>query len=203
MTKNIENTQPIAIFDFDGTITKKSTTYFFLKFIYGTSFITKSASQMHSLFLYYCKIIDIDQLNQIIAKSFFKGLSKDYLYHQGKVFSENILPNLIKESAFQQIKWHKNQGHYCILATSAYNIYIDHWSKQNGFDNLVSTKIEFNGEGLATGYLDGKSCYGAEKLKRVIEVIGKEPKIIYAYGDSAGDKEILDYATHPHYRTFK
>lgn len=199
----MEKNRPIAIFDFDGTITHKSTTVSFLKFICGSSFRATASKQLHILLLYYCKIINIDQLNQSIATSFFKGLSQKHLYHLGENFCETILPSLVRDSAYQRIKWHKDQGHYCILATSAYNIYIDYWAKKNGFDDLVSTKIAFNQQGLATGNLDGKSCYGEEKLKRVIELIGNEPKIIYAYGDSGGDKAILNYATYPHYRIFK
>ncbi|WED42065.1 HAD-IB family hydrolase [Legionella cardiaca] len=203
MSGKLEEAQPVAIFDFDGTITRKSTTVPFLRFVFGVSFLARLSCQLHSLLLYYCRIIDIDELNQIIVQSFFKNLSRDYLFHQGQNFSEKILPSLIRESAFQRIKWHKSQGHYCILATSAYDLYTEHWSKTNCFNDLVSTKIAFDERWQATGTLDGKSCYGKEKLQRVLELIGDKPRIVYAYGDSAGDKAILDYATYPYYKYFK
>lgn len=198
-----EPIQPVAIFDFDGTITRKSTTVSFLKFIYGPVLYAKFAGNLHALILYYCNLMDIDQLNKLIAHSFFKNIAREVLLHKGEQFCENIIPALIRKGALQRINWHKEQGHYCILATSAYNLYIDYWAAAHNFDNCVSTKIAFNEQDKATGALDGKSCYGEEKLRRVLEVIGTEPRTIYSYGDSGGDKAILDYATHPYYRLFK
>lgn len=198
-----ERMQPVAIFDFDGTITRKSTTVSFLKFIYGPVFYAKFAGKLHALILYYCKLMDIDQLNKLIADSFFKNVEREFLFHSGEQFSEKMIPSLIRAGVFQRIKWHKEQGHYCILATSAYNLYIDYWASAHNFDNCVSTRIAFNEHDKATGLLDGKSCYGEEKLRRVLELIGTEPRTIYSYGDSEGDKAILNYATHPYYRLFK
>lgn len=195
--------QPVAIFDFDGTITRKSTTVSFLKFIYGPLFYKKIAVNLPSLIFYYCKLMNLDQLNHFIADSFFKNLTREHLFRSGEQFSEKMIPSLVRDGVFQRIKWHKEQGHYCILATSAYNIYIDYWAAAHNFDNCVSTKIAFNACDKATGLLDGKSCYGEEKLRRVLEIIGTEPRIIYSYGDSEGDRAILDKATYPYYRHFK
>ena len=204
MTEEKEDSmQPVAIFDFDGTITRKSTTVPFLKFIYGPLFYKKFAANLPSLLLYYCNLMDIDQLNNLITASFFKKSTREYLFRSGEKFSEKVIPSLVRNGVFQRIKWHKEQGHYCILATSAYNIYIDYWAAAHNFDNCVSTKIAFNQHDEATGLLDGKSCYGKEKLRRVLEIIGTTPRIIYSYGDSEGDKAILEQATYPYYRYFK
>lgn len=78
-----------------------------------------------------------------------------------------------------------------------------HWSMQHAFNGLVSTRIAFDERGEATGSLEGKSCYGEEKLQRVLTLIGDTPRTVYAYGDIAGDKAILDYATYPYYKYFK
>ncbi|EHL29365.1 HAD-IB family hydrolase [Legionella drancourtii] len=203
MQNKIDDFQTIALFDFDGTITTKSTTTPFLKFISGPTFFLKLLPKLPNLVGYQIHLTDLHQLNTSIAQTFFKGLSREFLYEEGEKFSTQIIPSLVKNTAYKRIKWHKEQGHYCILATAAFNIYIDYWAKMNGFDDLVSTKICFNTQGLATGNLDGQSCYGAEKLKRVLELIGTQSRLIYAYGDSSGDKAILDYATYPYYKIFK
>ncbi|STX51009.1 HAD hydrolase, family IB [Legionella busanensis] len=203
MTVGTEKVAAVAIFDFDGTITYKSTTLPFLKFIYKKSFFLKLMAKLPTILAYYSKRINIDQLNQAISTTFFQNLSRDFLYEAGQEFATQIIPTLVKKSAMECIKRHKDQGHYCILATSAYNIYIDYWAKNNGFDDLVSTKIAFNEKGLATGYLDGKSCYGTEKLQQVLNLIGTNTQVIYAYGDSSGDIPLLNYATFAHYQLFK
>ncbi|KTD06864.1 HAD-IB family hydrolase [Legionella jamestowniensis] len=192
----------VAIFDFDGTITQKNTTVPFLKFLWGYYFAWKFMTKLPSAIAYQLQLIDIDQLNSAIAKTFLKNLSRDFLYTTGELFSNRILPGLVKPSAFSRLQWHKEQGHYCILATSAYNIYVDYWARQTGFDDIASTRIEFNESNQATGHLEGKSCNGPEKLRRVLELI-PEAKTSYAYGDSTGDKELLEFATYPYYREFK
>ena len=202
MNKIRTEAEIVAIFDFDGTITKKNTAVPFLKLVSGRYFNRKFITRLPEAVAYYLNIIDVDRLNLSIVDTFLKNLSRDALFEYGQVFYSSVLPGLIRDSAFARIQWHKEQGHQCWLATSAYNIYADYWAKQSGFDGVVSTKIEFDDSGHATGRLQGKSCNGEEKLRRVKEVIGK-PNVIYAYGDSSGDKELLDYATYPFYRKFK
>ncbi|CEK10176.1 HAD-IB family hydrolase [Legionella hackeliae] len=192
----------VAIFDFDGTITQKNTTVPFLKFIWGYYFTWKFIKKLPNAVAYQLQLIDIDQLNGAIAKTFLKNLSREFLYASGEHFSNAIIPKFVKTSAFERLQWHKKQGHHCVLATSAYNVYIDYWAHKTGFDDVVSTKIEFDEFNQATGRVEGKSCNGQEKLRRVLEII-PAAKISYAYGDSSGDKEILNFATYPYYREFK
>ncbi|USQ15491.1 HAD-IB family hydrolase (plasmid) [Legionella lytica] len=203
MSEKINDNQTIALFDFDGTITKKSTTTPFLKFISGHFFLPKLLFRLPSLISYHCHFSGLDQLNNIIANTFFKGLKREHLYQAGEHFSDQMLPSLVKNTALERLKWHQDQGHYCILATAAFNVYIDYWAKINGFNAIVSTQIHFDTQNVASGTIHGQSCNGAEKLNRVLELIGNEPRIIYAYGDSSGDAEMLAYATHAHYQIFK
>ena len=48
-----------------------------------------------------------------------------------------------------------------------------------------------------TGELLGANVYGAEKVNRLEAWIGPEPALIWAYGDSAGDNELLARANYP------
>ena len=44
----------------------------------------------------------------------------------------------------------------------------------------------------------GKNCWGTEKVRRLQELVGsKEGYVLYAYGDTRGDRELLEYADHP------
>ncbi len=201
MKKLIKEVETVAIFDFDGTITYRNTTIPYLKFISEKKFFWKFLQKIPQAVAYQFRIIDVDSLNNIIVKHFFKDLSQEFLYQSGQIFADSIVPRLIKKTAMQRLNWHLEQGHYCILATAAYNIYVDYWGKNNGFNQIVSTQIDFDHQGKATGTLRGKSCNGPEKLRRVLECIDN-PQKLYAYGDSSGDREILNYATHSYYREF-
>jgi phosphoserine phosphatase len=49
----------------------------------------------------------------------------------------------------------------------------------------------------------GNNCRGAEKLSRLKELLGGwDGYQIYAYGNSAGDREMLQAADFPFYRCF-
>ena len=49
------------------------------------------------------------------------------------------------------------------------------------------------------------NCKGSEKLIRLINYLGftPKPKYLEVYGDSRGDKELLNSSNYPHYRSFK
>ncbi|BCA97094.1 hypothetical protein TUM19329_34550 [Legionella antarctica] len=117
------------------------------------------------------------------------------------MFACTQIPPLLKSEAINKLKKHQEDGHYCILATAAYDIYIKSWAEFYGFDAVVCTVLEVGTNNQFTGHLSGASCYGLEKAKKVQPWINHNTEI-YAYGDSRGDKEILALADHPFYRCF-
>ena len=69
---------------------------------------------------------------------------------------------------------------------------------------VVGTRIEVSG-GKITGRFLTPNCYGPEKVQRV-QALLTEPRGHYhitAYGDSRGDKEMLQYADEGYYRPFR
>jgi phosphatidylglycerophosphatase C len=57
-------------------------------------------------------------------------------------------------------------------------------------------------EGIATGNLDGPNCRGPEKVTRLHEWLGDRSTVnVVAYGDSAGDREMLADADEAHWVT--
>ena len=51
--------------------------------------------------------------------------------------------------------------------------------------------------GRCTGRLDGANCRGPEKATRLQTLLGDDPVELWAYGNSAGDDEMLALARHP------
>lgn len=194
--------QEIAVFDFDKTLSTKSSTIPFLRYLHQKSFLKKFIPTLPTAILFELKRKDIDALNTVFVKHFFEGMQQYFLFEKGAKFNREIMPTLLNPAAINRLQWHKKRADYCLLATSAYDIYINDWAFHFGFDAVVSTEIEFDTKGLATGGLATLSCYGEEKLRRINKLI-KNRTISYAYGDSGGDKQMLEVATHAYYRVFK
>ncbi len=67
---------------------------------------------------------------------------------------------------------------------------------------LVATQAEFK-NGIFTGNFIGKNCNGEEKLERIkTEINGAKYDKIIAFGDTSGDKPMLQWANEGHYQFF-
>jgi phosphatidylglycerophosphatase C len=76
-------------------------------------------------------------------------------------------------------------------------------SRKGGYRKCPDSRLEITPTGHATGRLAGLNCWGPEKVRRLIEYAGpKENYLLYAYGDSRGDREMLNLADNPFYREF-
>ena len=69
---------------------------------------------------------------------------------------------------------------------------------------ILGTRIEVR-DGIVTGEFSTPNCYGMEKVRRVKAALTKprEEYDITAFGDSRGDKEMLNYADRKHYKPFR
>ncbi len=195
----------VAAFDFDGTMTKHDSLYDFFKYSAGTTKTYFKFFQHIPKFIGFgLKIFSRKDLKESLLKSFFKGMSIADLRLKGESFANNVIPTLLKKEAMAKLKWHKEQGHRCILVSANMDFYLDYFTKNNQFDDCLCTKAALDEKGLVTGYIQGKNCRDEEKVRRLTELLGsKENYILYGYGDSDGDKELLDLADYPFYRVFK
>ena len=67
---------------------------------------------------------------------------------------------------------------------------------KNGFTQIIATKLEER-DGILTGKFASRNCYGVEKVNRLKEFFtDREREYLSAYGDSSGDKPMLNYANH-------
>ena len=71
-----------------------------------------------------------------------------------------------------------------------------------GIDRVLCSSLRSDRTGRVSGRLAGKNCYGLEKTRRLLDSLGdRSGYILYAYGDSRGDRELLASADHAFYRT--
>lgn len=193
----------IAVFDFDGTLTLGDSLPHFFIFLNGR---LRTALKFTLLLPYLIGFVlgmsSRQKTKERILQSFLKGLPQNFIEKKGIEFAESNLNRLLRKEAMQKLRWHQSQGHCCLLISANLNLYLHHWAKINGFQHAISSECEVSSEGILTGRLQGKNCWGMEKVRRLNQLLGSSDHIIYAYGDSEGDRELLAHAHYPFYRRF-
>ncbi|MEO6915374.1 MAG: HAD-IB family hydrolase [Chitinophagaceae bacterium] len=188
----------IAFFDFDGTITNRDTFLEFIKF-YKSEWRFYLGFLLYSPYLlaFKLKLIPNYTAKQKILIHFFKGEKITDIQSACNQFATTILPALIRPKALVEIERLKRADFRIVIVSASAENWIYKWAEQYELE-LLGTRLEVR-NGIITGKIDGRNCYGEEKVCRIKKNINLEEfSEIYAYGDSSGDKEMLAIA-HQHF----
>ena len=193
----------LAHFDFDGTITTDDSLLKFIRFVVGDRrFLLGLVVLSPMLVLYKLKLIPNYKAKQYMLSWFFKGMSKDAFLKVANEYSLVHIDKILRPKAIEKINWHKNQGHKVVVVSASIECWLRPWCEKNGLE-LIATKLEIKDD-IVTGKLLSKNCYGVEKVNRIKEAYKLENfDYIYAYGDSSGDKQMLELAHEKFYKPFR
>ena len=193
----------LALFDFDGTISDEDSFRGFIIYYCGYSkFILGSIILSPIYLLYVLGLIKNNFMKEMAISFYFKNESVTNLWNKGKQYSDNEIDKIVRGKAREKINWHHSQGDRVIIVTASANIWLDSWCSRNGIE-LIATELE-EMDGRITGKLVNGNCFGIEKFIRVARLVNvKDYEEIYAYGDSRGDLELLDFANKPFYKPFR
>jgi phosphatidylglycerophosphatase C len=193
--------ESVALFDFDGTLTKKDSLILFIKFCVG-----KNTFRLGSLFLspiillYKFKIISNYRAKQIVLSFFFKDWDIGKFQKFGNDFALQCIPDILRRDALLRLRWHMENGHRIIIVTASGENWIKAWTDKMGVE-LIGTRLEVNNNKI-TGKFKSPNCHGIEKVNRLRSYVQLEKYYIYAYGDTSGDKPFLELADEKFYKTF-
>ena len=192
----------IAAFDFDGTIIKRDSLFVFIWYAVSIKRIVLSTLKvMPYLVLYKLKVIPNFKAKEKLFTALFKGVSMADFNILCKDFAV-VIQKMVKPEALEKIEWHRQNGHEIIIISASVENWIMPWATLNGIDTVLATQIQVI-DGLITGKFLSKNCHGAEKVNRLLQHLpDRENYILYAYGDSSGDKDLLQFADHKFYRVF-
>ena len=193
----------LALFDFDGTISDEDSFRGFIIYYCGYSkFILGSIILSPIYLLYNLGLVKNNFMKEMAISFYFKNESVTNLWKKGKQYSDNEIDKIIRSKAREKINWHQSQGDRVIIVSASANIWLDSWCSRNGIE-LIATELE-EMDGKITGKLVNGNCFGIEKSIRVARLVNvNDYEEIYAYGDSRGDLELLDFANKPFYKPFR
>lgn len=194
--------QNLALFDFDGTLTTRDT---FIEFLIFKKGIVRFAAGMlllsPFLVLFRLKLIRNDDAKQRVMRFFFGGQPIDEFNRQCNAFATQSMPRYLRAIAMKKAQDHVDKGDKVIVVSASAENWVQPWCQDNGFD-CIATRLEIK-DGIVTGNIEGQNCYGPEKVNRIKEQIDiSQFAEIFAYGDSRGDRELLELAHHKFYRKF-
>jgi phosphatidylglycerophosphatase C len=194
--------RPIAAFDFDGTLTYKDSFNAFLYDNFG--FFNVATTFLFSLDLGLAYLFTRDR-GALKSRMLFKLLgpiTRAKLQGMAARFASGRGYGLFRPDARKA--WDACKAtHERVIVTASPELLVAPLAEMIGADRIIGTRLGFAADGRLTPRLDGRNCRGPEKMRRLREVYGQDVQIDHAYGDTAGDRDMLKAARHGHYRVFK
>jgi len=193
----------IVAFDFDGTITTKDTLFEFIKFTKGKcKFLLGLLLYSPLLVLSIINIFPRSKTKELLFRHFYKGTSLKQFNKWGEDFATYLSP-MIRTQAIEEInKELKNESIVLIISASLEN-WILPWAVAQGIHIVISTRPEIDDAEKLTGNFASLNCSGPEKVNRLLELFPKRNEYtLWAYGDSRGDKQLIEFADKGWYNKF-
>ena len=192
----------LALFDFDGTITTGDSYFHFIKYCFGSGrFLLNGLVCSPWLLGFKLGLIPNYRAKQRVTTQYFKGMSKEQFNSLAENYVKEKLNGMLRSEAMKKLLWHYHQGDRIIVVSATFEDYLKIWCKQHELE-VIATRLEWENNKI-TGNFDTLNCYGPEKVNRIKQVVNlSDYEQIYAYGDSRGDKEMLEIADKKFYKQF-
>lgn len=195
--------ETIAAFDFDGTLTTKDSLRDFLVQTYGqVQFFLGITKNIIPLVGYMAGFVGDHKAKETLFHAFFANRTVDFYQNACNEYSLSKLDRIIRPEAMKKAHWHQTQGHHLVIVSASLADWIKPWAFRNGFRDVIATEAEVL-DGVLTGKLATPNCRGGEKVRRFLNHYkDRDRYLLYAYGDSNGDRKLLELADKPFFRSF-
>ena len=138
---------------------------------------------------------------QKIFKYYYKDVHIHTFNSWGEKFCSDVLPKITKLITLTKINEYKKQNAIISIVSASIENWIKPWAKFYSIDSVLCTQIEINEEGFITGKFSSPNCYGQEKVKRLLDYYpDRNGYYLIVFGDSRGDKELMQFANESYYR---
>ncbi|GAB6982789.1 HAD family hydrolase [Prevotella dentasini] len=193
----------VSAFDFDGTLTTKDTFIELIRYVHGTR-------KMYLGFLLFLPVLILMKLRlypnwkakQRVFSWFFKGMTLDEFDHYCAAFALDH-QSLIRPKGMQAIRDALVEGAKVIIISASIDNWVRPFFSDMGEIVVEGTQIDVR-DGVLTGKFLTKNCYGREKVKRLQKHFPyRQTYQLTAFGDSRGDKELLNYADKGYFKPFR
>jgi phosphatidylglycerophosphatase C len=180
----------VAVFDFDKTLSTRDNVLPFLVAASGRAAVALTLLRA---------VPDVargrrDDVKARLSRQ-LAGRDAAELDELARAFAADVTAHHLRPDVVARAEWHAEHGHQRVIVSASYAVYLDPIAAELGFDAALATRLEVQ-DGRLTGRLAGANVRRAEKVRRLDEWLAGRTATIWAYGDSAGDHELLERADH-------
>lgn len=185
----------VAAFDVDDTLTVRDCVVPFMRSVAGTGRLMKVMLSNVGETIQHVRQRDRDALKAKFVSGIFSGRNAREIESLGIQFASKVADGWLRSDVAARMRWHQEQGHVVILVSASLGSYLHPLGDLLEVDAVLCTELE-EVDGVLTGKLEGKNCRGEEKASRIqkwCEGAGIDVEdLVYAYGDSSGDVQMLE-----------
>jgi HAD superfamily hydrolase (TIGR01490 family) len=193
----------LAIYDMDKTITAQPT---------WTRFLTAAAKARApwrlALFpavgvagiFYLLKLVNRAGLKRISQRLLLgRALTPAEMTGLAEAFAAHEVAHGVLHGARAQIEADRAQGYRLVMATASHGYYAAAIGRLLGFDDVIATEAQRDGQGRILSLIEGDNCYGPVKLHRIeawmaAQGIARGDAQVRAYSDHVSDAPLLGWA---------
>ena len=194
----------VAAFDVDGTITRRDCVVPFLRRVAGTATLGRHLVARTRTVSTLAWRRDRDGLKAVAAAAAFAGRPADRVEEIAEDFARSVYSSGLRADTVELLDRHRERGDTVLLVSASFEVYLRPLAELLGADGVLATRLEVRGDGRLSGLLEGANCRGPEKVLRLHAWLdehagGRAGAHVTAYGDSAGDRELLADADVAHW----
>jgi phosphatidylglycerophosphatase C len=187
----------LAVFDFDGTLTRRDTLLSFLAATCGRGPLASALARHGLLIARSAAGRGGEQAaKEALFTTLWAGRTQTGLEELVPAFADRLLARGMRPAMLERVAWHLEQGHDVAVVSASPELYVAPVARRLGITRVLGTVLQVDAAGRLTGRIAGANVKGAEKVRRLREALGPVD-VGYAYGNSRGDRELLALAREP------
>lgn len=203
MTGDMHEGPPLVAFDFDGTLTVRDSFTAFLKWRVSPARHFIGMVRLFPAAVRYVFDRNRGRIKAAAVREFLRGVSLEDLEREARAFAQSEALRLFRPDALAVWRRWRAKGAKLVIVTASPDVVVAPFARGLGADLLIGSRLALDPNDMVLGPLLGPNCRGAEKVTRLREVFGDDMSLAAAYGDTAGDREMLAIAHEKGYRIFR